>query len=65
MNEEGPRVTRPVFEQNLAEKREDPVFTADLTPLLTPGFVWSFDTAYDEVCGELVARLPGERWKRG
>ena len=65
MNEEGSRVTRAVFEQNLAEKREDPVFTADLTPLLTPGYVWDFDAAYEVVCRELVARLPGEPWKRG
>jgi predicted nucleotidyltransferase component of viral defense system len=63
MNEEDGRVTRAVFEQNLAAKKVDKVFTADLTPLLASGEKWNFDAAYDRVWRELVGRLPGEPWK--
>lgn len=63
MNEEGARVTRAMFEQNLAAKKADKVFTADLTPLLASGETWNFDAAYDRVWRELVGRLPGEPWK--
>ena len=37
MAEEENRVTRAVFERNLAQKRRDPVFAGDITPLLAPG----------------------------
>jgi predicted nucleotidyltransferase component of viral defense system len=63
MSEEGGRVTRAMFEQNLATKKADRGFTADLTPLLASGQAWSFDAAYDRVWRELVGRLPGEPWK--
>ena len=63
MNEDGGRVTRAMFEQNLAAKKTDKVFTADLTPLLASGETWNFDAAYDRVWRELVGRLPGEPWK--
>ncbi len=62
LHEDGVRVTRAMFEQNLAAKRADPVFTADMTPLLASGQSWSFDAAYDLVSRELVERLPGEPW---
>lgn len=52
-----------MFEQNLAAKKADKVFTADLTPLLARGETWNFDAAYDRVWRELVGRLPGEPWK--
>ncbi len=61
--EDGVRVTRAMFEQNLAMKRLDTVFTADMTPLLASGHTWSFEAAYDRVWRELVSRLPGEPWK--
>ena len=61
--EDGVRVTRAMFEQNLAMKRLDTVFTADMTPLLASGQTWSFEAAYDRVWRELVSRLPGEPWK--
>jgi hypothetical protein len=63
MFEEGAHVTRAIFEQNLAAKRSDEVFRADLTPLLASGQTWSFDEAFDLVWRELVAKLPGEPWK--
>jgi len=65
MHEDGARVTRAMFEQNLAAKKTDTVFTADLTPLLASGQTWSFDAAYDLVWRELIGRLPGDPWKGG
>ncbi|MBI4954904.1 MAG: nucleotidyl transferase AbiEii/AbiGii toxin family protein [Myxococcales bacterium] len=63
MEQDGARVTRAMFEQNLAAKRADRVFAADMTPLLATGQAWSFDAAYDLVWRALVGRLPGEPWK--
>jgi predicted nucleotidyltransferase component of viral defense system len=63
MTEEGARVTRAMFEQNLSAKKADKIFTADLTPLLASGQPWNVDAAYDRVWRELVGRLPGEPWK--
>jgi len=63
MQQEGARITRAMFEQNLAAKKSDAIFTADMTPLLASGQTWSFEHAYDIVWRELVARLPGEPWK--
>lgn len=63
MDEDGGRVTRAMFEQNLAAKKVDPVFSADMTPLLARGGTWTFDAAYDRVWRELIGRLPGEPWK--
>jgi predicted nucleotidyltransferase component of viral defense system len=60
--EEG-RVSRAVFERNLAQKRRDPVFTGDITPLLAPGRPWNVESALDSVLTRLVAILPGEPWK--
>ncbi len=65
MHEEGVRVTRAMFEQNLAAKKTDAVFTADLTPLLANGRTWSFDSAYELVWRDLIGRLPGDPWKGG
>jgi predicted nucleotidyltransferase component of viral defense system len=63
MDKDGARVTRAMFEQNLAAKKADTVFTADLTPLLASGQLWSFDAAYDRVWRELISLLPGDPWK--
>ncbi len=63
MNEDGGRVTRAMFEQNLAAKRRDSLFTADMTPLLATAQTWSFEAAFDRVWRELVGRLPGDPWK--
>jgi len=63
MDEDGGRVTRAMFEQNLAAKKADAVFAADMTPLLASGETWTFDAAYDRVWRELIGRLPGAPWK--
>jgi predicted nucleotidyltransferase component of viral defense system len=65
LGEEGLRVTRAMFEQNLAAKRADRVFAADMTPLLASGQTWSFEDGYALVWRELVGRLPGEPWRGG
>lgn len=59
----GAMVTRAMFEQNLAAKRSDALFTADIRPLLARGASWSFDAAFDRVCSGLIRHLPGEAWK--
>lgn len=63
MEADGAKVTRAMFEQNLAAKKTDKVFTADLTRLLASGETWNFDAAYDRVWRQLVGKLPGEPWK--
>jgi predicted nucleotidyltransferase component of viral defense system len=63
MGADGTSVTRAMFERNLAAKRRDPIFTADITPLLAPGETWNLDEAFERVQHDLVARLPGAPWK--
>jgi len=63
MQEGGTRITRAMFEANLAAKRADRVFSADLAPLLAPGHEWRPAEAMAMVERELVVRLPGEPWK--
>lgn len=65
MEADGTKVTRAMFEQNLAAKKRDPIFTADMTPLLAHGRTWDFDDAFDRVWTELVGRLAGDPWKGG
>jgi predicted nucleotidyltransferase component of viral defense system len=55
-------VSRAEFEQNLAQKRDDRLFTASLGPLLARPEEWDFNAAFDRVSTELVARLPGDPW---
>ena len=63
MSESGARVTRAMFEENVARKLDDPVFRSDMTPLLRPGFSWDIDHAGEVVREELIALLPGEPWR--
>lgn len=65
MEADGAKVTRAMFEQNLSAKRRDPIFTADMAPLLAHGHVWNFDDAFEVVWARLIARLPGGPWKGG
>lgn len=53
----GHHVTRTQFETNLAAKRYDPNFVADIGPLLSPGYDWNFETMADNVSTKLLARL--------
>ena len=63
MRESGLKVTRAVFEKNLKEKLSDPVFCADMTPLLVPGLAWDLGRAGEIVKEGLVSRLPGDPWR--
>ena len=63
MQEEGAHVTRALFEQNLAAKRADPAFSADIGPLVAADEAWDFDTEFERVWNELVSLLPGDPWK--
>lgn len=65
MQGQGERVSRAMFERNLAEKRGDPVFTGDIGPLLAAGTPWDMERAFEFVLRELVALLPGAPWRRG
>lgn len=65
MEADGAKVTRAMFEQNLAAKKKDPIFTADMTPLLAHGQSWEFDDAFDRVRTGLVVLLSGDPWKGG
>lgn len=65
MAEEGNRVTRAVFERNLAQKRRDPIFARDITSLLAPAYRWDMEAAMDAVLAGMVTLLPGDPWKKG
>ena len=63
MTHEGHRVTRAQFEENVARKLRDPVFRADISPLLAADVSWDLDAAATVVLSRLVALLPGDPWK--
>ena len=58
------KVTRALFEKNMAEKLLDPEFTADIGPLLADGYAWDIETAAPLVSSRLIELLPGAPWKR-
>jgi predicted nucleotidyltransferase component of viral defense system len=60
MKESGLHVSRAQFEKNLTKKLSDPLFRADITPLLRPGTTWDLDNAAAVVMDRLVCRLPGK-----
>ena len=63
MEEGGHRVSRAQFEQNMDQKLQDPQFTADIGPLLAPGFSWDIEAAFKTVSENLIQGLPGDPWK--
>ncbi len=64
MKEGGKRVTRALFERNLAEKQRSVEFSADLAPLLASGYTWDKELAAETVLTRLIALLPGAGWKK-
>jgi len=60
MDHGGHRVTRADFENNLADKMQDPIFTADIRPLLAPGYTWDIQDAMKIVTNDLVRLIPSE-----
>lgn len=58
MKREGKKVSRTLFEQNLAAKMTDPEFTADIGPLLADGYSWDIHAAAPLVASRLIGLLP-------
>lgn len=64
MTEGGHRVTRAVFEENLALKLEDQRFLTDIPPLLAADQQWNPAEAAALVMEQICPLLEGEPWKR-
>jgi predicted nucleotidyltransferase component of viral defense system len=58
MQHGGHAITRAVFEKNLGAKLDDPQFSADIGPLLAPGFAWDMRAAAHTVLERLIGALP-------
>lgn len=60
------KISRAQFEENLLNKIKDPIFVADLEPLLAGATEdFDFEEGLDLVMTEIVGKLPGEPWKGG
>jgi hypothetical protein len=59
MEKEEGRITRALFERNLAAKVTMPQFAADIGPMLAPGYDWDMQRAMDEVSSRLSDRVAG------
>ena len=57
MDRGGHRVSRARFEENLAAKRNNPAFAADVPPLLSPDYEWNCESMADQVLDTLIAKL--------
>lgn len=57
MDYDGQFVTKACLQENIALKLRDPAFSADLTPLLRPGFTWEPDVMSARVVEFLASRL--------
>jgi len=65
LREEGRRVTRAAFEENLAGKLADVQFRGDMTGLLRPGITWDIDAAGAYVKDHVLSLLGSEPWRGG
>lgn len=63
MDHGGHKITRALFEQNLAEKMHDPEFLADISPLLSADYEWDPEAEAPLISSRLIERLPGDPWK--
>ena len=57
MDHGGHAVSRAEFEQNLADKLTDKMFTSDIGPLLADGFEWKLDEMMKRVLTSLIILL--------
>jgi hypothetical protein len=66
MSRTGARISRAEYQANLLSKVADPVFLADVDPLLATQAAARFDAggATAAVMEHFIARLPGDPWKR-
>ncbi len=63
MEQEGHKISRAAFEQNLIGKLNDATFTEDVQPLLITGTVFDFRKAAEQVMNQLLPLMPGEPWQ--
>jgi predicted nucleotidyltransferase component of viral defense system len=63
MDQEGHKVSRAEFEQNLFEKLDDPRFIADIGPLVVADSGFDLSRAADFVLKQLASLIPGEPWQ--
>lgn len=63
MEKDGVSITRAIFEENFENKLKDPVFTADIEPLLAFGQTWDIENAAETIRERLIPLLPGDPWK--
>jgi len=63
MGNQNQTITRAVFEENLANKMQSPLFTADISPILSSNVKWDITDAAKHVKTEFLSLLPGEPWK--
>ena len=63
LDQEGHKVSRAEFEQNLYEKLGDPRFIADIGPLVVVDSGFDPAMAAEFVLKRLAILIPGEPWK--
>ena len=63
MEKEQGRITRALYERNLAAKVAMAQSTADIGPMLAAGYEWDVERAIEEVSARLITLLPREPWK--
>lgn len=63
LDQEGHKVSRAEFEQNLYEKLGDPRFIADIGPLVVADSGFDLAMAAEFVLKRLAILIPGEPWK--
>jgi hypothetical protein len=64
VEQEGHKVSRAEFEQNLSVKLSDPRFIADIGPLVVADSGFDLPRAADFVLKRLASLIPGEAWQR-
>lgn len=63
MEFENNKISRAMFEENLAEKLNSSVFTDDISVLLSPKLNWQQSEAIYLLQNEILPLLPGKPWK--
>ena len=63
MQQQGLRVTRAEFEQNLHGKQDNPAFLEDIKPLLSDDVSYNPQVAMTMVREALIDNLPGKPWR--
>jgi predicted nucleotidyltransferase component of viral defense system len=58
MKHGGHAISRQLYSQNIEEKLSDPIFTADISPLLAQGYPWKLTDAATLVTEKLISLIP-------